>query len=181
MFYGYSSHYSLSCIFTSPDRMCKHSLHSLIVKIPFPITIKTSPSDVISITDSPATMRMNFRMIADCYHGNTCRECNNRESTANGRGSRVTFIFCSVSMDGGSAPRWTSRPPLRSVPVHDSRRRCGCPLCPSHAACNTLPTPHAAGLSRSLYSPRCVLRVRLRACCRCPVPLPYRSGYIPVR
>ena len=101
MFYGYSSHYSLSCIFTSPDRMCKHSLHSLIVKIPFPITIKTSPSDVISITDSPATMRMNFRMIADCYHGNTCRECNSRESTANGRGSRVTFIFCSVSMDGG--------------------------------------------------------------------------------
>ena len=103
MFYEYSSHYSLLflCIFTSPGRMCKHSLHSLIVKIPFPITIKTSPSDVISITDSPATMRMNFRMIADCYHGNTCRECNSRESTANGRGSRVTFIFCSVSMDGG--------------------------------------------------------------------------------
>lgn len=45
MLYGYSSHYSLSCIFTSLSRMCKHSLCTLIVKIPFSSMSKNAQAE----------------------------------------------------------------------------------------------------------------------------------------
>nr|DAG50029.1 MAG TPA: hypothetical protein [Caudoviricetes sp.] len=54
MFYGYSSHYSLLCIFTSLGRMCKHPLRSLIVKIPFSSMSKNA---VLRITISFADLR----------------------------------------------------------------------------------------------------------------------------
>ena len=62
---------------------------------------RASPSDIVGLTDTPATMRMNVRTVTDFHHRNACRIARHRVSTPNTWGGFNGVKKHSIGIDGG--------------------------------------------------------------------------------